>query len=394
MNILFYCDEYPPYGSGGIGSTTRVVAEELVRRGHSVYVVGYYPYDVVAEECVELNGVHIYRYNLGYRITKLRHGFTYLLRQVGLSRTIIQREINFVEHKIERIIAGKSIDIVEFPDFMQFNIHAKGLKYRRFGVATLLRLHGSASFVFERGGRAKSYISENDRSHFDRCDSVSAVSRYAMDYMKEHFYDVSFRRKEVIYNGVESEFINKSNPQSDDVILFVGKLIRDKGCYSLLRAFNICAAQNSSLRLRLLGGGDQQKAMRLIDPAFRGRVEFLGAMDREGVKAAIDSASFICIPSYYESFSMAALEVMARQRALIYTSQSSGAELIVDGENGLLVDPDNIEQIAQKIVLLTQDHALRDRVAMAGHNTIIERFCIEKIVDELEQFYRSCIYSF
>ena len=43
MNLLYYCSEYPPYKSGGIGTVTKIVAEELVRRGHNVSVIGYYP---------------------------------------------------------------------------------------------------------------------------------------------------------------------------------------------------------------------------------------------------------------------------------------------------------------------------------------------------------------
>ena len=48
MKILFYCNEYPPYPTGGIGSVTKIVAEELVKRGHEIFVVGYYPYNTHA----------------------------------------------------------------------------------------------------------------------------------------------------------------------------------------------------------------------------------------------------------------------------------------------------------------------------------------------------------
>ena len=71
MNILFYCAEYPPYKTGGIGSVTKIFAEELVRRGHNVYVMGYYPENKSFPQYSVINGVHIYRLNLGYRSNKI-----------------------------------------------------------------------------------------------------------------------------------------------------------------------------------------------------------------------------------------------------------------------------------------------------------------------------------
>ena len=47
MNILFYCDEYPPYITGGIGSVTQTVAEYLSSKGHNIYFIGYYPFEKI-----------------------------------------------------------------------------------------------------------------------------------------------------------------------------------------------------------------------------------------------------------------------------------------------------------------------------------------------------------
>ena len=61
MNILFSCDEYPPVKSGGIGTVTKIVAEELARRGHRVYVVSGVLPEVTLPAYTIDNGVRIYR---------------------------------------------------------------------------------------------------------------------------------------------------------------------------------------------------------------------------------------------------------------------------------------------------------------------------------------------
>ena len=85
---------------------------------------------------------------------------------------------------------------------------------------------------------------------------------------------------------------------------------------------------------------------------------------------------------------MAALEVLARKKALIYTCRTSGPELIEDGQNGLLVDPDDIMQLFLKMRLLLSDPELCDRLAENGYNMCHRRFSTEAIIPQMESFYK------
>ena len=102
MNILFYCSEYPPFVTGGIGSATKAVAEELARRGHNVYVVGYYismPTKGVIYE--NINNVHIYRINKGYRNSTIKQKLFSVLRRLGKTNFIIQKEVSYIDEFIQ-----------------------------------------------------------------------------------------------------------------------------------------------------------------------------------------------------------------------------------------------------------------------------------------------------
>ncbi|MBQ6710607.1 MAG: glycosyltransferase family 4 protein [Bacteroidales bacterium] len=389
MNLLFYCSEYPPYKSGGIGTVTKIVAEELVRRGHNVSVIGYYP--DINESFVEewISGVRVMRYNLGYRNTRLKERFFVLLRKIGLSGFITKKELAFIEDKIETFIHDNQIDILELTDYYPFVLCDSKLTFRKFSVPTVLRVHGSASFIQNFSGEGRKIYEYNDERHFQRCDYVSSVSMFSMEYIRNNFNLPDIKSWNVIYNPIEKSFLKKSEPVDNDNVLFIGKLTETKGCFSLIKAFNICAGNQSNLHLRLAGIGDEEAVKAIIDSRFSDRVHFLGYCDRDRLKEEIDNCSFACIPSYFESFGMVAVEVMGRGRTIIYTDRTSGPELISDSVEGYLVDPDNIADIAAKINVLLDHHEQRDRMAARAYDKIVSSFSITKVILELEAFYSS-----
>lgn len=388
MNILFYCAEYPPYKTGGIGSVTKIFAEELVRRGYNVYVVGYYPENKSFPQYSVINGVHIYRLNLGYRSNKIGNIIFRILHKLKLSFVIIQKELKCTEDFIAKIIDQHNIDILELTDHYRFNISHKRLFYRKFNIPTILRIHGSMSFLSDLRGEKNLNLIENDSCHFSRCDYISAVSRYSLDWVKSYYPTIKFKDEVVIYNPLEDKFLNKNDNDIDTkTILFLGKVVETKGAYSLLKAFNICASKDKNVRLRLIGGGDIEYAKTLVSPEFKNRVDFLGFCDRDTIKREIDSCSFACIPSYFENFSMVALEIMARSKALIFTERASGSEIIIDGEDGFLVNPEDVDQIADRMLLLLNDKNLRGKFATNGYNKIKEKFVVSKIMIQIENCY-------
>lgn len=392
MNILFYCSEYPPYIAGGIGTVTKIVAEELVKRGHEVAVIGYYPDMADKFEQSIINGVKVIRHNLGLRNSKVKERIFIFLRTIGLSGVITKRELKFIEDKIYKYIADFNVDVLELTDYYSFTLCRSRLTFKRFPIPTILRIHGSVSFIQNLSGRGRPEYVENDYGHFSRCDYISAVSQYSMSYVNDNFQFPATKEWRVIYNPIKDSFLNASTPQGGNSVLFIGKLTKTKGCDSLIKAFNNCAEEIPSLSLRFAGGGDIDRCLELVDNKFRDRVHFLGYCDRETLEHEIDTCSFACIPSYFENFSMVALEVMARSKALIYTNRTSGPELIEDGVDGFLVDPDDIDSIVEKIRLLSNDHVIRDRLAINGANTVKSRFTSSVIVNDLENFYEKVAY--
>lgn len=388
MNILFYCSEYPPAISGGIGSVTKILAEELVKKGHKVFVVGFYNNLGDIPEVSVVNGVEIIRLTEHNLLKRKIAGFCMRFR---VTNYFEQQKINQIEIYIQSLIEKEKIDVFETPDFFVSNCRFRNLHFRKFSVPTVLRIHGSCSFLFNMKGLKSGSVKKNDARHFSRCDYISSVSQFSMDYVLQNF-DVSWsRRNVVIYNPIENSFLKQCAPSDDGVILFVGKLVETKGCYSLVKAFNLIADKYSNIRLRLVGGGNQDALIQLVEPKYRNRVEMLGFCDRSTIAREIENCAFACIPSYFENFSIVALEIMAKRRALIYTERTSGREIIDNGIDGILVNPEDVNQIAEKMSYLIENRDERNRIGEAAYIKIESIFAVDKIVGNLISFYSSIL---
>ena len=402
MNILFSCDEYPPAKTGGIGTVTKIVAEALASRGHSVYVVSSRPpYHDLPEKTV-VNGVTIYRltYLKSYSLLFHNNVFSKLLLNVmmrfgWLSGPCI-KDMEHIHAFIEKLIHEEGIDVVEYPDYCGLAQYYS--KYARFtlwhfSVPMVARVHGSVSFLsYYKKGRMDRISALNDRDFFEQADHVLAVSRFSSAFLSEHLGVT--KSVDVIYNPLENLFLEeRKNPPTDDrkTILFVGKVIETKGAFNLIRAFNIFSMAWPEYRLVMVGGGELDYARKILRNECLGKVDFTGYLSRKDIIRSIREASFCVIPSFYENFSMTALEVMGLGKALIYTYAASGPEVIDDGIDGLLVDPHNIDEIAEKMMLLASDKALRDRIGKNAAEKILNNFSEDVIIRNLEDYYYSVI---
>lgn len=391
MNILYQCSEYPPYKGGGIGTVTKVVAEEMVRRGHHVYVVGYYPGQAEKKEEEEVNGVKILRYNLGTRRGNTHMKLFAILNKAHLAGYFIQRELSWYENEIEQLIASYNIDVLELTDFYAFNQYSARLKFKRFAVPTIMRVHGSVSFIHHFSGDDDAMIAANDRAHFQRADWLCSVSKFAEKYVVDNYPDVKFKGERVIYNPIEGVFFKNNDASEGKIILFMGKLIKTKGAFAVVEAFNRLSQEHPDWRLRMAGNGDKEAIYSVVNPQVADKVDVLGFCNRQTIADEIDGCAFACIPTHFENFSMVPLEIMGRKRAMIFTNRTSGAEIIEDGLDGFTVNPEDIDEIFQKMKRLVEDKALRDNMAERGYKKVVSKFSVENIGDEIVDFYNEVV---
>lgn len=404
MRILFRCDEYPPAITGGIGSVTKIVAESLAQKGHDVFVYGAYSANQQLPSYTEIRKVKIYRRCI-FRFLG-RCGFlqgqrfsivSKLFMRIGLMALITKRTLSNIHKDIQRIIDTEKVQIVEFPDYTSLSkYYSKQLfiPFQTYSIPLIARVHGSCSFLsYYRNGKIPITSLQNDTDFFSKANHILAVSRFSADFLKKELSIDD--RIDVIYNPLDMTRITddeKFKKETDsNKIVFVGKVVETKGAYILIRVFNRFHRMFPDYELHLIGGGNIDEANKLVDKDCEKYVFFEGYKSHKGVVEGIKSSTFCVIPSLYENFSMAAMEIMGLGKPLIYTCESSGPELINDGEDGLLVNPRSENEILSAMARLATDQVLRERIGRKARTRIASSFSSKIILDQLEAYYQSVI---
>ena len=182
----------------------------------------------------------------------------------------------------------------------------------------------------------------------------------------------------------------KLRDSSKFTFLFVGRIVRDKGINELVSAFKKLYSEFPDIRLILVGPYEDN-----LDPISQESRDAISAYDDivavgkkmgEELLAYYAVADCFVMPSYREGFPNTVLEAGAMGLASIVTDINGSREIIVDGENGMIVPPQNEERLYQAMKVMLTSPA--DREKLAGHTR-------KMIADRFEQgFVRKCLYEY
>lgn len=175
-----------------------------------------------------------------------------------------------------------------------------------------------------------------------------------------------------------------------------------KGVISLIRSWPRIHEVVPGAELHLWGkdgrhdGGLSMRSFlqSLLPVESRGSVRFHDPVPLADLLKEFDQAAVAVLPSYAEGFALTPMHAMAAGCPTIYTSRGSGPELIEHGKDGLLVDPDAPDDIANAVIRLLQDESLARAVGAAGRRRIREGFSTATLCQQNESFYEECLGRF
>jgi glycosyltransferase involved in cell wall biosynthesis len=144
--------------------------------------------------------------------------------------------------------------------------------------------------------------------------------------------------------------------------VFVGVLERYKAFDTLMAAWRLAAPRVPPATLHVVGDGTLRD---LVGP----EVEWSPRLTAEEVAAAMDDSWVFCLPSRSEGLPRVALEAAARGRAIIGGNRAGIPDVVQDGVNGLLIDPDDADALADALVRVLSDRALAERLGAAARRT-------------------------
>jgi glycosyltransferase involved in cell wall biosynthesis len=168
-------------------------------------------------------------------------------------------------------------------------------------------------------------------------------------------------------------------------LVFAGRLSVQKAVDVALEALT----RLDGLDLVLAGDGPDAEKLRALagELGLDGRARFLGPQPRSTVFELLSAGDAVVLPSKWENFPHVLVEALAVGTPVIATAAGGVTEIVRDGENGLLVTPEDPEALAAAIRRYFGDAELRERLRAAGPPSV-ERFSPERIYGRLEELLR------
>jgi glycosyltransferase involved in cell wall biosynthesis len=180
-----------------------------------------------------------------------------------------------------------------------------------------------------------------------------AVSKYVLD--KINVSGV------VIYNTYQNEFFFNTNTEREGDFIFVGRLVSDKGCLEMMKAF-IEAKKKGDYSLTVIGDGPEKEGMiQLAQGAnILSSITFLGALEPPQIAAQLNKHKVMLVPSVWEEpFGIVALEGMACGCQIVASTRGGLPEAV--GDLGYLADPSSPVDFANKMIEAIQGEMLFDQ---------------------------------
>ncbi len=194
-------------------------------------------------------------------------------------------------------------------------------------------------------------------------------------------------------SGVDLSLYEKIEFQKKEkTILFVGRVINDKGIREFVEAVKELKNKGGDWNFKVLGAYDYQNPSSVSEKDIKNwqknfPIEFLGHVNN--TQDFLRTASIVCLPSYREGMPKALLEASAAGCAVVTTDVAGCRESIIENLTGLLVRPYDSKSLSNAIYKLMKDRNLREEMGRNGIQHAKKNFDLEVVTERILQIYKS-----
>jgi len=180
--------------------------------------------------------------------------------------------------------------------------------------------------------------------------------------------------------------------ENESAVLFVGRLSFEKGLDNLIEAFAGVLRHYPKTRLVLVGDGPEKESLahRLASLNLEKHVIMTGSRPYSEVIQWLALSTVFVLPSRFECMSYTLLEAMAIGLPCIASRVGGNADLIEDGKTGLMVEPGDVDGLAQALRRLLGDADLQKRLGRSAH-VKVQQFSAEKMREKTVQVYQQVL---
>ena len=379
MRIAIFTESYEPI-INGVSVCVSTLRDGLAGRGHEVFV--FAPAFKGYQDSVE----HVYR--------------------LPATHTVLHPDYPFplpFAPEARRAFAGLKLDIVHTQT--PFMLGVLGAKWaRRFGVPFVSTNHTLyTEYVHYAPIRPKAltkwFLTRLMKWYYSGCDAVVVPSSPVEKILRS--YGVK-TRIEIIKTGIEAvpeltpearEATRRKHgiTQGDFLLLYVGRIAREKNLRMLLTAFKTVASRHDHAKLILVGGGPALAETKIFASQLElgDRVEFMGMLKRHDIAPIYCAADAFAFPSTTDTQGIAICEAMSAGLPVVAVNAGGIPENLEPGIDSFLTE-DDPDQFADRISFLITNPAQRAEMGSRARANACN-FSIERMVDDFEAFYESVI---
>ena len=172
-------------------------------------------------------------------------------------------------------------------------------------------------------------------------------------------------------------------------VLFVGGLDPfRKGIYDLLDAASVAVAEFPNLKLVLTGG----KSFEAIESRWKGDkldnlIEYRGWIDEDELPGLYASCDILTLPSYNEGLPYVIIEALSSGLPIIASNAGGMPEVVTDGENGYIIEPGEVSDLADRLCRLAGNPELMKRMSNSNRRKAVESYSLEYVTSELQGIF-------
>jgi glycosyltransferase involved in cell wall biosynthesis len=216
-----------------------------------------------------------------------------------------------------------------------------------------------------------------------RAAFVACISQYNRRYLQEHYFEARQGHLEVVRNGLDTaRFCPHPHPQgAPPGIIAVGRLVETKGFHVLVEAVARLRDRGQPCQCLIIGEGPEAGRLQNMvnDLGVADRVVLKGKLPPEALLSYYRRADVLAMPACIrnrdaDGIPTVLIEAMAMEIPVVATRVSGIPELVVDGETGLLVAPDDAAALAEALARLLRDQDLAWRLARAGRELVVSQY--------------------
>ena len=235
------------------------------------------------------------------------------------------------------------------------------------------------------------------RAALDRSERIVAVSGYSRDRFRAANPQFAQRPIDVCHLGLEPLVTSGGPGESAPSALIVGRMAHDeryKGHDLLIDIWRDVTADVPGAVLRVVGDGDDRPRLEQRAAAMNlgDRIAFLGRVSDERLAQEYERCTAVVMPSRGEGFGLVFIEAMRAARSCI-GGHGSASEIIVDGDTGFVVDPDNRADLLQAVVRMLRDRTGTAAMGVRGRARFLQYFTEDHFRRRLQALLPDAAYT-